>query len=184
MRIVPPLWLCAEARFAVSMTGFIHSHILSGWKGDAPHASPLPQTFYPPPGSSQHICSPVSGRGSQGYERVAGLRRAREQRRCPPTVCAIELDWTRWLPEKGSPRRPPSSIFNPPSSILPPPSSIFNPPSLVLGPAHGVGPRRAPESSSLLSKKLSKLVAEFSAEGFGKELGRKRGLRLGKEPDK
>jgi len=53
--------------------------------------------------------------------------------------------------------------------------------------AQGVGRRRAPEPSSLLLKKLGKLVAKFSAGGFGKELGRECGLRLGKdlgtEPD-
>ena len=48
----------------------------------------------------------------------------------------------------------------------------------------------------LLLKKLSKLVAKFSTEGFGKQLGRECGLQLskdlgmepdsllGKEPDK
>ena len=66
--------------------------------------------------------------------------------------------------------------------------------------AQGVGPRRTPEPSLLLSRKLpkkvGKLVTKFPAEGFGKELGRECGLQpgkdlgtepdslLGKEPDK
>jgi hypothetical protein len=43
-----------------------------------------------------------------------------------------------------------------------------------------VGLRRALEPSSLLFKKLGKLVGKFSAEGFGKELRRECGLQLGR----
>jgi len=38
-----------------------------------------------------------------------------------------------------------------------------------------------PGRSSLFLKRLGKLVAKLSAEGFGKELGRERGLQLGKD---
>jgi hypothetical protein len=53
--------------------------------------------------------------------------------------------------------------------------------------AQGVGPQRAPEPSSFLSKKLHTLVSRLPVEYSGKELGRECGLQLGKdlgmEPD-
>jgi hypothetical protein len=47
--------------------------------------------------------------------------------------------------------------------------------------AETVGPRNATQLARFLSKKLGKLATKFSAEGFGKELGRECGLRLGKD---
>ncbi len=51
----------------------------------------------------------------------------------------------------------------------------------------GVGKRHQQELFWFFSKKLGKVVARLSAEGFGRELGRECGLQLGKdlgtEPD-